>query len=288
MGAIVRHAEYRDADAICQLLHTKMNARIPVERWRQLMDYRWLADKPDFGRVVESDGQVLGYCGMVYADRQIGEQLRAERLVSMSSWYLDKTMRGQGLGKAMLVSCIEDNSLTYVTLTNSHKPLGIVEALGFRRLEEGQYLWRKGTSSGPDIQIIRDAAVIRNAVQIHHAKLIDDMEGYALEPMLLIAEDRQSLVFFSIKQKDQDVVWFDLMFASDQALFSEYAQAMANTLLPDRPSVLAADSRFVSTACPFAEFRELPVSRYFISQRMVPSEVDNLYSELQLLDLKLD
>jgi len=121
MGAIVRHAEYRDADAICQLLHTKMNARIPVERWRQLMDYRWLADKPDFGRIVESDGQVLGFCGMVYADRTIGEEQRAERVVSMSSWYLDKSMRGQGLGKAMLVSCIEDDSLTYVTLTNSHK-----------------------------------------------------------------------------------------------------------------------------------------------------------------------
>jgi len=80
MGAIVRKAEYRDADAICQLLHTKMNARISVERWRQLMDYRWLAEKPDFGRIVVSDGQVLGYCGMVYADRKIGEDQRAERV----------------------------------------------------------------------------------------------------------------------------------------------------------------------------------------------------------------
>jgi len=173
-------------------------------------------------------------------------------------------------------------------LTNSHKPLGIVEALGFRRLEEGQYLWRKGRASGPAIQIIRDVADIRNAVQAHHVKLIDDMASYALEPMLLVADDRQSLVFFSIKQKDQDVLWFDLMYASDQAIFAQCAQTLANTLLPDKPSVLAADSRFVSDAGASAEFRQLPVSRYFISRHMLPSEIDNLYSELQLLDLKLD
>jgi len=140
----------------------------------------------------------------------------------------------------------------------------------------------------PDIQIIRDAVAIRNSAPAHQVKMIDDLADYALDPMLLVAGDRQSLVFFSIKQKDQDVVWFDVMFASDQALFAEYAQSVANALLPDKPSVLAADSRFVSKPCASAEFRQLPVSRYFISQRMAPSEIDNLYSELQLLDLKLD
>jgi len=288
MSAIVRRAEHRDTQPICELLHTKMNSRIPVQRWRQLMEYRWLSEKPDFGRVVESEGQILGFCGMVYADRTIGIEQREERVVSMSSWYLDKTLRGQGLGKAMLVSAIEDNALTYVTLTNSHKPLGIVEALGFRRLEEGQYLWRKGSPAGTPIRIIENVAEIKKLVGYRYRQIIDDMSGYAVDPILLLLENKELLVFLSIKRKDKDIVWFDLMYASDLTVFVDHAQVLANTLLPDQPSVLAADSRFVSNACEFAEYRQLPVSRYFISQRMVPAEIDHLYSELQLLDLKLD
>ena len=93
--AFVRPATRRDIDAICSLLHSKMNSRIPEARWRQLMTYQWLAEKPDFGRVVESDGRVLGFCGMVYADRLIGDKaddLTEERIVSMSSWYLDLSL----------------------------------------------------------------------------------------------------------------------------------------------------------------------------------------------------
>ena len=32
----------------------------------------------------------------------------------------------------------------------------------------------------------------------------------------------------------------------------------------------------------------IPVARYYKSRRLAPSEVDNMYSELLLLDLKLD
>jgi hypothetical protein len=93
MNAFVRLAEGRDIEAICSLLHTKMNSRIPVERWRQLMSYEWFSEKPDYGRVVESDGDILGFCGMVYADRTLANNERVERIVSMSSWYLDKILR---------------------------------------------------------------------------------------------------------------------------------------------------------------------------------------------------
>ncbi len=199
----VRNAEYGDADAICLLLHTKMNSRIPVAHWRRLLDYKWLDDKPDFGRVVEADGQVLGYCGMVYADRLIGEgnQLRQERMVSMSSWYLDKSLRGQGLGRDMLISCIADPKLTYATLTNSKKPLGIVESLGFQVLEDHHYLWVKATPSHAGVVITSDTLAIRERIAEHQQKLIDDMQPYALTPLLIELDGQQSLLFFSIKPK---------------------------------------------------------------------------------------
>lgn len=291
MSALVRLAVESDIEAICVLLHEKMNRRIPVSRWRNLMTYQWLDDKPDFGRVVESDGQVLGFCGMVYADRFIADEtrtLRRERIVSMSSWYLDKTLRGKGLGRDMLLSAIEDRSLTYATLTNSKKPLAIVEALGFRVLEDRRYVWRRQHAVAAGICISTELESIYSVVDAHQCVLLDDMKDLPLVPMLLEFDDRQALLFFSVKSKGANIIWYDLMYTSDQDLFTICAQSLADSLLPDTQAVLAADSRFVPNPPTGIVAERLPVARYYISETVEPRELDNLYSELQLLDLKLD
>lgn len=286
----VRAAQASDADGICSLLHTKMNPKIPMEHWRRLMTYNWLKEKPDFGRVVEADGQVLGYCGMVYSDRFIGDanQLRSERLVSMSSWYLDKSLRGQGLGRDMLISSIADPALTYAILTNSSKPLAIVKALGFQVLEDHRYIWRKTDSSHAGVVITKEVDSIKARIDPNQQRLIIDMHGYALTPLLIELDAQQSLLFFSIKRKAENVLWYDLMYASDQTFFVDCAQALANQLLPSTPAVLASDGRFVKQPPPGIVCERLPVGRHYISDRVAPNEIDHLYSELQLLDLKLD
>ena len=286
----VRAAEASDAEAICSLLHNKMNSRIPIDRWRRLMNYNWLEDKPDYGRVVEADGAVLGYCGMVYADRLIGDanQLRSERIVSMSSWYLDKSLRGKGLGRDMLISAISDPSLTYATLTNSKKPLGIVEALGFQVLEDHRYIWRKTERAHSGVVITSDLLDIADRTPPHQQQLIKDMHGYALTPLLIELDTQQALLFFSIKRKDANILWYDLMYASDYELFVNCAQALTDQLLPNAPAVLAVDGRFVKIPPSGITCEPLPVARYYVSNRVAPHEIDHLYSELQLLDLKLD
>ena len=288
MSAFVRLAEPRDIEPICHLLHEKMNSKIPVARWRQLMTYDWLEDKPDFGRIVESDGQVLGFCGMVYSNRIIGADERPERMVSMSSWYLDKSMRGKGLGKEMLESAISDPTLTYATLTNSRKPLGIVEALGFQALEDHRYIWRTTDAVDSTLKLVEDIDLIVAEVKPFQRIMINDMANLPLKPLLVHYEGRQALLFFSIKRKANDILWFDVMYTSDRELLAQCAQLIANMVLPDGASVFAADGRFLEGPMNNAERESLPVCRYYVSNRVEPHEIDHLYSELQLLDLKLD
>ncbi|OED38052.1 hypothetical protein AB833_21345 [Chromatiales bacterium (ex Bugula neritina AB1)] len=291
-NAYVRNATADDIEGICSLLHTKMNPRIPLERWRNLMTYEWLEEKPDFGRVVEADGQVLGFCGMVYSDRLLGSVqagLRSERMVSMSSWYLDRSLRGMGLGREMLASSIADPMMTYATLTNSPKPLAIQDGVGMRVLEDHRYVWRKTSGGGRPLEIVADPAIIRSRLARHEQVLLDDMASQPLMPYLLVAGGKETLLFFSIKRKAEHVTWYDLMYAGDLMHFSIHAPRLADTLLPDGiPSVLAADGRFVLELNGDAVREELPVPRLYSSQRVEPYEVDHLYSELQLLDQKLD
>ena len=296
MNAVIRAATIDDVESICTLLHTKMNSRIPVSRWRNLMTYPWLAEKPDYGRIVESEAGILGFCGMVYSDRLIGDGkvgdtkngLRSERMVSMSSWYLDKSLRGQGLGRDMLLDAVKDKSMSYATLTNSKKPLGIVESLGFRVLENARYVWQRSSANVSPITVSTDASEMYSQLEPYQQTLMDDMQAQPLTPVLLQQGEQQALLFFSVTSKGENVTWYDLMYASDLDLFAEHSQGLANALLPDGCAKLSADSRFVQHPDSHGVAEDLPVSRYYISQRVEPQEIDHLYSELQLLDLKLD
>jgi hypothetical protein len=286
MSAVIRPAGAGDIDAVCALLHDKMNAKIAVERWRRLMTYEWLADKPDLGRVVEADGRILGYVGMVYADREVGG--RSERTVNICAWYLDKSLRGEGLGTKMMADATADPSMTYDIMTSSKNTLGILDAVGYRVLDDHRYVWRKTAHATAELTVFDDPAAIRTRVNAGDVRLLDDMAGLPATPLLIEADDGQALLFFSIKRKGADVTWFDLLHTSDRAFLAANAQALAGAILPDGPAVLAADCRFVDGAADGAERQALPVPRFYKTERLAPHEIDHLYTELQLLDLKLD
>ena len=61
-----------------------------------------------------------------------------------------------------------------------------------------------------------------------------------------------------------------------------------NAVLAPGASVLAVDRRFLDGCEVVAESEQISVPRYFRSPSMAPREVDFLYSEIPLLDLKLD
>jgi len=271
MSAYVRAATEADIDGICELLHTRMNPKIPLERWYKLMSYQWLENIPDYGRIVDADGKVMGFCGMVYSDRLLGSDstgYRTERMVSMSSWYLDRSMRGKGLGRDMLVSSIADPMMTYATLTNSPKPLAIQDAVGMRVLEDHIYSWKKKSSAS--LTLVTEVAAMNNLIPSHEQVILKDMASLPLTPVLLRADGINNLLFFSIKRKAEHVTWHDLMYATDYQHFSTHAQQLADALLLDTTSMLAADGRFVTNPDEGAQRQALPVPRYFKSERVEP------------------
>ena len=282
----IRPAEVSDIDPVCELLHAKMNRKIEPQRWRNLMTYHWLKDKPDFGRVIDHDGQILGYLGLVYADRQINQCNR--RVVSMSAWYLDKSVRGLGLGKSIMADATSDESMSYTILTSSKNTLGLLEQVGYVLLDDSRYIWRRCSDQKSPIKTITDVNQIYPEISLHMRKLLDDHAQFPVSPVLAQFQDRQCLLFFSVKQKGEDVTYFDLLYTSDRGFLGEFGQQLANSLLPRGKAVLATDCRFVENQPTDAGIEKLLVPRYFKSTKLKPWDIDHLYCELQLLDLKLD
>lgn len=284
MDSIIRPAGPADIDAICTLLHTQMNPKIARDRWRNLMTYRWLDPKPDLGRVVEDRGRILGYVGMVYSDRPVGG--RSERIVNICAWYLDKALRGKGLGTAIMADATAVPAMSYDIMTSSKRTLDILADVGYRVLDDHRWIWRRG--DGPAIELEQDPKTILAAVDAHEGRLLEDHAGLPVTPVLARADGAQCLLVLSIKRKAADVTWLDVLHAGDRSFLASHGQGIADGLLPQKAAVFAADCRFVAGDPAGAERERLPVARYFKTERLSPPDVDHLYTELQLLDLKLE
>jgi hypothetical protein len=160
-GIELRAAGPGDADAICALLHDQMSSRISRERWRRLFDYPWLADKPDCGVVVLERGRVAGYLGVVYADRRL--RGRTFRTGNLSSWYIVRSLRGQGLGLAMVRYATRDGGVTYTTFSSNPPALRLTAEVGLVLLDESRFLWRRTDERTSAIEVLSGFAARRTA-----------------------------------------------------------------------------------------------------------------------------
>ena len=194
--ARVRPAVAADIDAVCRLLHEQMNRRLLPERWQRITTYGWLAEKPDFGRVVDDGGRVVGFVGSVYADREIAG--RRERVVSMSSWYLDKAYRGQGLGFELMRSATEDEAASYTMITVSPRNLAMLPRLGYRLLDHDRRVWSASGGSADGLAIEQKRERILEKVDAGQRRMLQDHAGLPVHPVLIAAADGHCLAVFSV------------------------------------------------------------------------------------------
>jgi RimJ/RimL family protein N-acetyltransferase len=280
----LRLAGPADRDPVATFLYERMSSRISLERWRRLFDYPWLEDKPDWGVIVTENGAVAGYLGVIHAIREIDG--RTVRTANLSSWYTLRSLRGQGIGQAMLELATRDPCVTYTTFSSNPAALRLMAKVGLALLDERRFLWRR-TGEPAGIEVISGFAALLPAVPDHERKILADHRDLPVQPRLLRALEGDCLVIFSVKKKGADVAYHEVLHLGRPAVLARHAQAFANAALAPGASVLAVDARFLDGFEIGAESEPISVPRCFRSRDLRAREIDFLYSEIPLLDLKL-
>ena len=260
LAPFIRPAQVKDIDAICDLLHAKMNRKIEPQRWRNLMTYEWLESKPDLGRVIENQGQILGFLGMVYANRKINQD--NHQIVNICAWYLDKSLRGLGLGKGIMADATSDPNSSYTIMTSSKNTVGILYDVGYKILDDSRFIWSKQSDAPLDLTLVTDPQQIYQQSSYELRALLEDHISLPVTPVLINYQDQECLIVFSIKKKGQDVTYFDVLFTSNRVFLGQYGQQLADLLLTEQPAVLAADCRFIEGQAMGADVERLPVPRF--------------------------
>lgn len=179
--------------------------------------------------------------------------------------------------------------MSYAILTSSGRTPPILARLGYHVLETERLVWQAGARPRPAPLLEHDPGRIAAALGPAARRLLADHAGLPVRPLLLAAEGESALLMLSVVRKDEEILWYDVMHAGAPAVFARHAQAVADAILPEPGARLAIDRRLLrGAAAPEASIETLSVPRFLKSARLEPADIDNLYSELQLLDLKLE
>ena len=285
MSVIVRPAEQGDIDAVVDLLFDNMSQKVPKERWRRLLDYPWRPADADLGRVAVDGDRIVGFLGLVYADRPIGG--RIERFCNICAWYLLKSHRGQGVGQEIQFSAVADPRMTYTIMTATVATGRAFEShSGFQVLDDKRYLLRRDAGARRTIELIDDPDRIAPLLAPDDRIILEQHRPYNVRHLLARAGGEACYIVMQVKRKGEDIDYHEVMYASDGRLLREFAPSIANALLPSDTAVFAIDPRFLPEPSDW-EAETLRLPRWYRSARVEPAKIDHLYGEIPLLDLKL-
>jgi len=284
MSIVVRPAAANDIDAVCDLLYGHMSRKISRERWRRLLDYPWRPPDADRGCVALDGDRVVGFLGLVHADRLVDGQKR--RFCNICAWYLLKDYRGRGIGQRIQRDSVADTHTTYTILTATEATGRAFSGSGFQVLDRERYIVRRAAESTRGIECIDKVEAIEPLLDQPDRRILRDHRPYNVHHLLFRAGERACYLIVQVKRKGDDIDYHEVMHASDAAFLRAHAQPMADILLRSDRSVFAFDKRFLTEPAPF-ESEAMRLPRWYRSGTVMPSAIDHLYSEIALLDLKL-
>ena len=284
MSVVVRPAGADDIDGIVDLLYGHMSGKITKQRWRSLLDYPWRPPDADRGRVALDGGRVIGFLGLVYADRTFNG--RVERFCNICAWYLLRDYRGRGVGRELQSGSIADADLTYTLVTATAGTDRAFRGSGFEVLDEDRYVLSRRGEPPPGLECVEGADAVAPLLGPDDLVILNDHRAFNLRHLLVRMDGRSCYLVVQNRKQGEDVNTNQVLYMSDPEVVAAHGQAIADAVLEPEKSVFTVDHRFMPEPMPW-ETQRLRQPRLYAAPRLPPAAIDHLYNEVVLLDLKL-
>ena len=279
----IRFADPSEREEIAQFMNAAFpRAKWDMSGWRSILSGRWADPDDPFAISVRDGGRLVGCLGLV-ASHHVHDGAR-QRILNMTSWYLNKELRGTGTGKAMLHLLLQNPDDTITNFTSAPDAAHAVRAAGMLVLDRERLIWRPDPARKP-LPVMQSRA--KPPLSATEEQILADHEELDLHPVRIDTPDGPLLIVLSIKQKHEDFVTHELFHASDRSLLARHIHRIAATLLPPDRAIFAVDRRFLPPDTQADEVQTFAVPRFWSPGHLKPAQVDHLYSETVLLGLKL-
>lgn len=281
-GARVRAAKPTDRDQVCDLIERHFDG-ITRTDMQSLFDYHWSGSTPNYGLVIEAQGEVVGFVGTLYAERTVDG--RVERFCNITSLCVDPTFRA--MAPLLIIAAARQKDVTVTCLSPSPIVCRILEKSGFTLLDSDRLFVPpafnlRGLAHGL-LRFDTDPERIRQRLDEAQRHIMDDHIRYDCVPVLAWRKDRHCLLIVKKRQR-YHVPVSEILYASDGDFLFRHTEAIAWRLLSlQRSCLLACSRRLFGQDAPAAMI--LKRKSFFRSRSVAGHQIDNLYSEFVLLSI---
>jgi hypothetical protein len=258
------------------------------EKGRNIFEYQWQRDETHCGLILVDGDRTVGFLGMIFSRRLINDKV--EKFCNLTSWYVHKDYRSRAISMILPLHGMKDYTIT--DLTPAKTVYKIQNKLGFKDLDGagrlllpfGRRLFQPEFSAA---NLSHDSAAIEKKLEGQNLKIFNDHQKYPCFHFLLTGQDRYCYIIYT-KLRRKRIPYAHLHYISDPDLFALAYRDIRNSILSHAKAYfLLIDSRLVKN-------RKLPVSiclpyrapKQYMSSTLKPEQIDNLYSELVMLNLR--
>ena len=280
----IAYAPPGDREDVAQFMQRVFTrAKWDIDGWRRLLAGRWCGPEGRYAITVRDGAEIVGCLGLVYADRMTANGLRT--FADMSSWYVLKEYRGQGIGQKMLALATSDPAVTVTNFSSAKAAVSVLVAAGLTELDAERLVWFPGQA--PSHIRVHEDPLAQTTLPDRDRKIIADHEGLRLRPLAVETPDGLVTLVLYPQKKHDDYVTHEIMYLGNQPAFARHAAEIAAAVLPAREAILSLDRRFAAPGIDPQEVRPFATPRYCQPGLVHPSEIDMLYSECVLLNIKI-
>ncbi|KIN63487.1 GCN5-related N-acetyltransferase [Sulfitobacter noctilucicola] len=281
----IAYARPEEREEIAQFMNTVFKrAKWDIDGWRRLLAGRWCGPEGRYAIAVRDEGRLIGVLGLVYADRMTtgGRRTTAD----MTSWYVLGDYRGQGIGQKMLALATSDPEVTVTNFSSAKAAVSVLVNAGLTVLDKERLVWHPRTPEA-GFKLHDDPLSLGDRISEKDRKVVADHQGLRLRHLTVETPDGLVTLVVYPQKKHDEYTTHEIMYLGNQPLFARYAAQIAAAVLPSEGAILSLDRRFAAPGIECDEVREFATPRYCQPGLLAPSEIDMLYSECVLLNIKI-
>jgi hypothetical protein len=255
---------------------------------KQIFEYRWQRDETYCGLALKDGDQAVGFIGLIFSKRRINEKM--QKFCNLTSWFVTEKYRSRAVSLILPLLAMQDYTIT--DLTPSRKVYQIQKRLGFKDLDaKGRILLPFGRRLFQPKSInnhtTHDPAEIAKTLKAEPLKIFNDHKPYPCSHFLLTAKNRYCYIIYS-KQKRKRLPYVHIHYISDLDCFADFYRDIRKAIRSHSNAFfIMIDARLVGDlSLPLSFSLPYRAPKQYLSSSLQPHQIDNLYSELILLNLR--
>jgi hypothetical protein len=282
-AVMIAKARTSDFERVYPLLQGFGISRITKDHWRRLFTRNWDSPEDYCGYLLEQDGEVKGFLGLLFSERTINGRL--EKFCNMTSWMVKQEWRGHSL--QLLLEALKLKDCTFTNFTPSTGVARILKTLGFTEMESSDQILLPvpGFSyKRTRYRCLVDLDEIGERLSETDRNIFTDHRGLDCRHVLL--SDGEKYCYLIVKNRSYKHLPFARVhYLSNPELFAASIDALRTNLCWRlKVAGLIVDNRYVDGRA-FTYSRAYPkqCATFFKSSTLGARDIDTLYSEMILL-----